>query len=164
MLPEGIESPSIGEFHLLASRAAALGRSAIPDLMLLARDGRQPLARLCAICALGRMTPDVTIAREALRRIALLPEIGPHGYVVLGAVPDAEWPFDATWEPLDRLQSLEIRDPWEREQGRPVRDSRAARPVADPSNAPKRNRFGDVVRDDPQSAPLFEDGWWREQE
>jgi hypothetical protein len=164
MLPDGIESPSIGEFHLLASRAAALGRPAIPDLMLLARDGRQPLARLCAICALGRMTRDITTAREALRRIALLPEIGPHGYVVLGAIPDAEWPFGGAWDPLDRLQSLEIRDPWEREQTPPVRHAGAARPVADPSKAPKRNRFGEVVRDEPRSAPLFEDGWWREQE
>jgi hypothetical protein len=164
VLPEGIESPSIGEFHLLASRAAALGRSAIPELMLLARDGRQPLARLCAICALGRMTRGITVAREALRRIALLPETGPHGYVVRGAVPDPRWPFEEAWDPLERLQSLENVDPWDREEPRPVSGRRRPPPVADPSKAPKRNRFGDVIRDEQPSAPLFEDGWWREQE
>lgn len=132
--------------------------------MLLARDARQPLARLCAICALGRMTRHASIAREALRRIAALPETGPHGYVVRAAVPDARWPFAATWDPLQRLQSLEDRYPWEVPEFSPVEVRRRPAPIADPSKSPKRNRFGEVIRAEPPLAPLFDDGWWREQE
>jgi hypothetical protein len=165
-LPAGMNSPSVADFHAVAAQASALGRPAIPALMLLARDGERPLARLCAITALGLMARHTPVAREALRRVARLPESGLHGYVIRAALEDYRWPYGGDWDPVARLDALGV-DWWDPEFIPP----RAARPGRRPAvslEPPKplpRDRFGDVIRDDdhPPVSP-FEEGWWREQE
>jgi hypothetical protein len=165
-LPIGIATPTVGTFHVLAAVASRAGRRAIPELMLLARDGSQPLGRLCAICALGRMMATVPAARIALNRIARLPLIGAHGYVVRAAVPDYRWPYEGNWDPLVRLEFLD--DPWWdasaiREHG-PTRPSRRAKPQEAPRPV-ARDRFGIPLHEQSNPPPsLFPDGWWREQD
>lgn len=168
-LPVDIEAPTVGEFHVLASHAADLGRGAIPALMLLARDGHQPLGRLCAICALGRMSSNVPVARVALIRIARLPRVGLHGYVVRAAVPDYRWPFEGSWDPLRRMESLDA-DWWDASEISAVapRSMRSARPTPGSKVPPKavaRDRFGTPIHESARPEPsMFPDGWWREQD
>ena len=171
-LPAGIEAPTVGEFHVLAAQASRLGRPAIPSLMLLARDGRQPLARLCAICALGRMSSVVPSANEALRRIARLPMVGPHGYVVRAAIADYRWPFKGLWDPLRRIESLDV-EWWDAstisaKAPRSQTSGRARRSVGGLKATPRavrRDRFGTPLHERSGPEPsMFPDGWWREQE
>lgn len=175
-LPLGIDAPTPSEFHMLALRASALGRPAIPDLMLLARDGVQALGRLCAICALGRMAPLVPTAAVALDRVASLPRGGSRDDVLEAAVPDSLWPFEGTWDPSLRLRALHAK----RSQG--GRDTAIANPPKPPSHpkvyssafhnppvqvvTPRRRRRSRIK---PNKLPtpdpsIYYDGWWREQE
>ena len=162
-----VETPTVGGFHAAATRAAVLGRPVLPALMLIARDGKQPLGRLCAITAIGRMGGEIPAADEALRRIRDLPAIQPHGHVVRAAWPDRAWPFKGSWDPLRRLEILDgpywspdmytsNPEPVRRRQGGPASQESPSKPV-------KRNRFGEVIRDEHWNESPFPDGWWREQ-
>ena len=149
-----IASPAPGDFHTVAAAAACLGRPAIPELMLLARDGAHPLGRLCAICALGRMVPQVPLAREALRRIAGLPRTGFEAYVIQAAIPDRRWPYDGSWSAFDRLQALSDPDP----NPPPATRTPTVKHRRRPSGKSIPTTEWKWVEDRPA------DGWWREQE
>lgn len=97
-------------FNKLATNAARLGPSAIPDLMLIARDGPDPYAQLCAIKALGLMRHPAAV--EARRRISLLKLDGDRGRMVRGAFPNPPVPFDEPWNVLDVTNTL-YHDRWE---------------------------------------------------
>jgi hypothetical protein len=171
-LPAGIEAPTVAEFHVLAATASRLGRPVIPALMLLARDGHQPLGRLCAICAIGRMSSTVPAAKEALSRIARLPKVGRHDYVIRAAIADYRWPFTGSWDPLQRMESLDV-DWWDASliSARAPRlttssDVSRSPTVPAPTEKPvRRDRVRTRRRGHSRPDPdLFPDGWWREQE
>jgi hypothetical protein len=147
ILPAGIEVPSAGDFHRVASEASGLGRPAVASLMLLARDGRSVLGRLCAICALGRMAVTVPAARVALTRIAQLDPTTKDGYVVLAAMHDARWPFEAEWDPAKRLEALRGLRPRSSNRVCGTARSEVREANENPPREVPRDRFG---------APLYE--------
>ena len=81
ILPAGMQDPAPDDFNRLAAVGAALGRPAIPALMLLARDCPKPLGQLCAIKAIGMMEPSPA-RRVALERIEALDLPGMAGWIV----------------------------------------------------------------------------------
>lgn len=145
-------------FNTLAAEAATLGRSAIPALMLTARDATTSRAQLCAIKALGMMSDPV--AKEARRRIARLSLGGGRGFVVRAAAGNSKWPFDINWDAEARLDELRaVVKPAQRRPRAKPKPPLSERATSTPARRYRITKEGIVA-----PAELDPDYDWREQD